>query len=287
MDPSDCIIRARSRRQVMDWALVLLSQNIEATIAHLDDGGWGLVTSVADQAAATAALRQYQIENRGWRWRQPLPGAGLVFHGGSALWVAAMVAAYYFCEARFPDLEKAGILDSQAVRAGQWWRLFTAMSLHENLPHLMANVTSGFLLLGLAMARYGAGPALLSAFLAGAAGNLAGVMIYSDHQSLGASGMVMGALGLLATQSLGWWRRYRPGAKFLRRAGAAALLVLVLVGFSPGTDVVAHVGGFLAGAIFGGVLSLARPVRLQTGPINIAAGILVIALALGTWALVR
>jgi rhomboid protease GluP len=287
MDPSDCVIRARSRRQVMDWALVLLSQNIEATIARLEDGGWGLIVNSPDQEAAAAALRQYQIENRGWRWRQPLPGSALVFHGGSALWVAVMVAAYYFCEVRFPHLEEVGILESRAVRAGQWWRLFTAMSLHENLPHLTANVTSGFLLLGLAMARYGAGPALLSAFLAGAAGNLAGVIIYSEHQSLGASGMVMAALGLLATQSLGWWRRYRSRTRFLWRAGAAALLVLVLIGFSPGTDVVAHVGGFLSGAVFGGALSLVRPARLQTGPINLAAGVAVIALALGTWALVR
>jgi len=287
MDPTDCMIRARSRRQVMDWALVLASQDIEATIARLEDGGWGLIVRPSDEAAATEALRQDQNENRGFRWRQPLPGAGLVFHHGSILWVAAMAAVYYFCEVRFPRLEELGIIDSRAVRAGEWWRIFTAISLHENLPHLMANVTSGFLLLGLAMARYGAGVALLSAYLAGAAGNLAGLFLYPDHQGLGASGMVMGALGLLATQSLGWWRRRRQMADVLWRAGASAVLVLVLIGFSPGTDLVAHIGGFVVGAIFGGLLSVVRPVRLQSGPINIAASAVVIALAVWTWTSVR
>jgi membrane associated rhomboid family serine protease len=271
----------------MDWSLVLLSQGIEATITRIEEGGWGLVVRAEDEAAAAAALRQYQIENRGWNWRHPLPVTGLLFHGGSAVWAAVMVAVYYFCEVRFPKLEEAGIVDSKAIRAGEWWRLFTAISLHENLPHLMANLTSGFFLLGLAMARFGAGLGLLATFLAGAAGNVAGVMLYPDHQGLGASGMVMGALGMLATQSLGCWRRGESRAEFIWRAGASAALVLVLVGFSPGTDVVAHVGGFVVGAVFGGVLSLAPPARLQKGPINVAAAIAVLGLFLGTWALVR
>jgi membrane associated rhomboid family serine protease len=287
MEEFDCVIRARSRRQALDWALALTSQNIEATLARLDDGGWGLIVRRLDEAAAVATLRQYQIENRNWGWRQPLPVTGLVFHHGSAVWAAVVAAAYYFCEARFPHLEQAGIVDSQAIRAGEWWRLFTAMSLHENLPHLLANLTSGFFLLGLAMARYGAGVALLSAYLAGAAGNLAGLKLYPDHQGLGASGMVMGALGLLATESVGWWWRNRSTSEALWRAGASAILVLVLVGFSPGTDVVAHVGGFVAGAIFGGALSLVRPNLLQHGAINIAASAAVIGLAAWTWALVK
>ena len=287
MDATDPIIPARSRRQVMDWALVLASQNIEATIARREDGGWGLLVQSRDVAAAVAALRQYHIENRGWQWRQELPATGLVFHAGSLLWVAALAASYYFCETRFPKLEELGIIDSNAVRAGQWWRLFTAITLHENLPHLTANLTSGCLFLGLAMARFGGGVALLAAFVAGAAGNLASVYCYGEHRSLGASGMVMAGLGLLAAQSIDWWRHGGKTGTLLWRGGAAAFLILVLFGFSPEADVVAHVGGFVAGALLGAVLSLARPATLQKGFVNTIATVALIALSLGSWALAR
>ena len=49
-----------------------------------------------------------------------------------------------------------GLMDSAAVSKGAWWRLFTAILLHNDLGHLMANMTIGFVVLGLAMARYGA-----------------------------------------------------------------------------------------------------------------------------------
>jgi len=281
------VIRARNRRQAMDWALALASQEIEAIITRLEEGGWGLLVDECDEPAARATLRQYEVENRGWNWKQPLAGSGLVFHWGSAAWALAIIAAYYVFEVRFPQLEQAGMVDSKAVRAGEWWRLFTAVTLHENLPHLMANATTGLLLLGLAMARFGAGVSLLAAFIAGAAGNWAGILIYPDHLGLGASGMVMGALGLLAAQSVGWWRRNRSPLAVLLRAGAAASLVLVLIGFSPGTDVVAHVGGFVAGAIIGAALSHVDPAKLQSGPINSGAILGVIALAGWTWMLAR
>jgi membrane associated rhomboid family serine protease len=264
----------------MDWALVLASQNIEATITRLEDGAWGLAIHPQDETAALGALRQYHVENRGWGWTQPVPGSGLVFHWGAAGWAAAVVAVYYLCEVRSPWLERAGVVDTAAIRHGQWWRLFTAISLHENLPHLMANLTSGFLLLGLAMARYGAGVALLSAFLAGAVGNLAGFHFYSDHTGLGASGMVMAALGLLAAPPYGAWRRH-----IFVRGGASAVLILILTGFGPGTDTVAHVGGFVGGACLGAALSFAPPERLQTGYVNVLACAGVIGLAWWTWQL--
>ena len=99
------------------------------------------------------------------------------------------------------------MMDNRRVAAGEWWRLFTAITLHENLPHLAENAATGFLLLGLAMARYGPGVAMLAAFLTGAAGNGASFVIHSDaSRSLGASGMVTGALGMLSVHSFSLWR---------------------------------------------------------------------------------
>jgi rhomboid protease GluP len=273
---------ARSRRQAMDWGLVLASQGIEAVINKSEEG-WSLLVEPQDIDRAQAAVRQYQLENRGWRWRQPLPEAGGLFHWGSLGWAAAIVALYYWSEIRFPGIKDAGIIDSEKVRHGQWWRLFTAVTLHENFSHVMANATTGFVLIGLAMARYGAGVGLLAAFLAGVIGNVASLLVYWEpHLSLGASGMVMGALGLVTVQSFAFWRKYRPGGRFFFRAVAAGLMILALLGFSPESDMVAHVGGFIAGAVFGCGLGFAPPNHWQRGPVNVGAMLALAVLLLGT-----
>ncbi len=278
-------IPARSRRRAMEWGLVLASQGIEAVIDNSAEG-WVLRVEPQDYERAQAVLKQFQLENRGWRWRQPLPETGLIFHWGSVVWVAAIILIYYWSAIRFRGLKSAGILDSDKVRQGQWWRLFTAVTLHENLPHLMANATTGFLLMGLAMARCGAGMGLLAAFLAGVLGNVASLLIYSQpHLSLGASGMVMGALGLVTVQSFVPRPRYRPGGRFVFRAIAAGVLILALLGFSPESDVVAHVGGFIAGAIFGCGLGYAPPARWHSTPVNLGAMLALSTLLLTAWRL--
>jgi rhomboid protease GluP len=279
------VIPACSKKQAMDWSLVLASQGIDAIINQAETG-WELIVDLPEFERAKTVLGQYQIENRGWRWRRELPGTGVVFHWGASLWVLGIAAFYYWSAVRFPGLKDAGMVESRAVLKGQWWRLFTAVTLHENLPHLLSNATTGFLLLGLAMARFGPGIAMLAAFLAGVAGNYAGILIYpSDHASLGASGMVTGALGLITVQSFAPGRKTRVGAPFLPRAGAAGVLILVLIGFSPEADMVAHVGGFLAGAIFGLALGWVRPGTLQRNAANVACGLALGALVATTWLL--
>jgi rhomboid protease GluP len=269
----------------MDWGLALASQGIEAII-NRSESGWELIVEARDLDWAREVIRQYQIENRGWNWKHPLAGSDLVFHWGCLGWVAAIGAVYYWSTVVFPGARTAGILDSRRAAAGEWWRLFTAVSLHENLPHLMSNATTGFVLLGLAMARYGAGVGLLAAYLAGAAGNAADLLIYSEpHQSLGASGMVTGALGLITSQSFAFWRKYRTGPKFLLKALAGGVLILVLIGFNPDADIVAHVGGFAAGALFGFVLGHARPTTLQHGRTNSVSMAALAALFFATWLL--
>ena len=62
-----------------------------------------------------------------------------------------------------------------------------------------------------------------------------------------------------------------------------AVSALVLVGFAEGSDVVAHVGGFLGGAIFGLVLAWVRPSTLHRSAPNLAAGLCLLVLLLTSW----
>ena len=89
------------------------------------------------------------------------------------------------------DVRLSGMMDGTALAHGEWWRLFTAIWLHADSAHLATNLVFGLLFLGLAMGRYGPGPGLRAAYLAGVGGNLATWSVYGEsHRGLGASGVV-------------------------------------------------------------------------------------------------
>ena len=125
-----------------------------------------------------ASLRLYEIENPRWRWRQELSWPSVVFHWGVLIWCLLLAAAYWLNTAGGLNLQAVGLMQRAAVLNGAWWRLFTAIMLHGDFSHLMANITFGLVVLGLAMARYGAGCALLAAYLAGAGGNFARALLH-------------------------------------------------------------------------------------------------------------
>jgi membrane associated rhomboid family serine protease len=181
-------------------------------------------------------------------------------------------------------------------------------------------------LLGLTMGRYGTGAGLLAGYLAGAGGNaLSWLLSDTPHLSLGASGMVMGSLGLIAIQSLSMLRQKLPSgtansgsrasrsarSDLLQRTAEAAaaskpddapsvptrpssaarylvggilggVMLFVLLGLSPGTDIVAHAGGFMSGLVLGGILTLA-PVSSQKSLINLLCGIVFVLLVIVPW----
>ncbi len=282
MDPATARIPLRSHRQAMDWSLVLVSQGIETIIDHAEDrSGWGLLVAGQDYENALRVLRQYRLENRGWPWQQKVFQPGFLFDWGALAW-ALLVCLFYWLSTR-TDLHSTGVMDSAAVAHGQWWRLFTAMWLHADLAHLAANATFGLVLLGLAMGRYGTGIGLLAAYLTGAAGNLiAGVLSLQTHLSLGASGMVTGALGLLAVQSFSLWRQTRHARKFILSGICGGVMLFVLLALTPGTDVMAHLGGFVTGLVLGALLTLVPGIAQKPGA-NLLSGFVFTLLVIVPW----
>jgi membrane associated rhomboid family serine protease len=250
-------IPARSERQAMDWSLVLASQDIPTRIERASEGEWWLIVSPGDYQRALDSIRQYRLENRGWRWRKEVLGYDLTLHWGGMLWCVALALIYELSTERFPALHPAWVMKSSAFSAGEWWRIFTAQFLHGDLVHLLSNITTGCLLFGLALGRYGPGCGLLAAWLAGAAGNIAGLLIHlKPYEGLGASGMVMGALGLISFPGFVFGKTNRFNARHCLKGLFAGLLLFVLLGLNPSSDVAAHVGGFVAGVGLGASLNL-------------------------------
>ncbi len=268
----------------MDWSLALISQGIESTVQRRPDAtGWQLEVSAQDGQKAFQTLRQYHQENRGWPWPQTLPWTRSHFDWTSVLWAVLMAVCYWLTSVN-PAIQAAGIMDTSAVSAGQWWRVFTAINLHADLAHLAGNLSIGVLLLGLAMGRFGTGTALLTSFLAGAAGNFTSLVINpKPFDGLGASGMVMGALGLLSAQTLRWTGK--SGVSWKQRLGgvAAGIMLFTLYGLAPGTDMPAHLGGFLAGLFFGAALVFVPVEFLHRRGTNAVTNVLFVALLTVTW----
>jgi membrane associated rhomboid family serine protease len=278
------VIPVKSERQAMDWSLVLVSQGIESTIERVPESErWQLSVPSGDYARAVQALRQYHVENKRGAWVRELP-AGLLLDWRALVWAALLLMIHFVNAAGTGAWQQSGVMSNRLVHSGEWWRLFTATMLHGDAAHLAINVTTGIVLVGLALGAYGPGLGLLVSYLAGVGGNLAGLMFYTEtHQSLGASGIVMGALGAITVQSAG----LRQGAArdIILRALVGGFLLLVLLGFSPDprTDVLAHVGGFASGVLLGLCLALSRD-RLRPA-VDYIALIVFAALTAGTWAL--
>ena len=273
----------------MDWSLVLVSQGIETAIEQSEtDGSWGLLIPAKDSENALKTLRQYHLENRNRPWRQKLPWPEVRFDPVAALWVLLLVLFHWRATTGAPDFRAAGTMYSSAVLSGQWWRIFTSMMLHADIAHLAANLSIGVVLLGLAMGRYGTGVGLLAAYLAGAAGNLASLWLNSrPFYGLGASGMVMGALGLLATQSLAAGKHDHRPMKYLLGGVAAGIMLFILFGLSPspGTDIVAHIGGFFTGLLLGTGLAFTPISVLKNSKTNLSASLVFTAIVVTAWRL--
>jgi membrane associated rhomboid family serine protease len=272
-------IPTRSQQQAMDWSLALISQGIESIIDQSEESGWGLIVPADQCAKAQETIERYQAENRRWPWRQEIRQE-IFFDWGALAWFFLLVV-FYALETHGQDFRAAGLMRSDAVSQGQWWRLFTSVCLHADPAHLASNLSVGVLLLGLTMGRFGTGVGLLAAYLAGAGGNVATWLLFPDHRSLGASGMVMGCVGLLAAQMFSL-RRNPYSIKYVLSGIAGGVFLFLLLGLGPGTDVLAHFGGFVFGLLFGTILLFPQSLARNSGA-NIIAGGVLSALVIGTW----
>ncbi|HEY1171693.1 MAG TPA: rhomboid family intramembrane serine protease [Verrucomicrobiae bacterium] len=246
------LIPVKDRRQAMDWSLVLASQGIEVGIAQVEGERFALEVAAVDSTRAFQVLKLYHKETRGWNWWMARTEEGPHLETLAMFWVLALIFWHAMAD-KWPGIEAAGVMDSQRFALGDWWRLFTAVTLHSDLAHLAANCSIGLLFFCLAGARYGLGISLLTSYLAGVLGNVAGWMVYDGpYNSLGASGMVMGAVGLIiARPVIGQAPMLKWKGLLVTLSAGAMLFLLVGASGSPETDMVAHVAGFVAGLVFG------------------------------------
>lgn len=262
----------------------MLSQGIESTV--IEDDVSEVVALEVDAVQCGRALRVlklYHVENRGWGLRNELPVVHLSFNWACVGWAAFLIFIHFLTTLPGSRMTEAGVL-AQSVRQGEWWRLFTAITLHHDVGHLASNLVTGTLLVGLCMARYGAGLGLFAPWCAAALANGAALMIYgAGYQSLGASGMVLAALGVLTISGGLEAVRHQPGWKPLVATLSAGIMLFVLTGSNPASDVVVHFGGFVFGMVLGRLLEFIRPSLRQRKELQAVGALLAIATTAAAW----
>lgn len=252
--PPVTVFRARRRRACEERQLVLLAVGVVAELVP-GEGEFLLQVDAQDAAYAARHLAQYESENRAPPPSPPPPRLHPYAWVGCVLYVVTLVGVAYVVGNGLVRLDAfdLGALECARVQAGEWWRAWTALTLHLDGPHLAANLGAGVWFGYLAGRQLGSGTAWFLTVTGAALANLAeGLTGPPEHSAVGASTAVFAALGLMSAYS--WRERFHLPQHWGRRWGPliAGVILLGWTGSAgEGTDLVAHLAGFTTGALLG------------------------------------
>lgn len=255
------IYQSGGRAACDERAFVLHAVGIGSEVAFSGQS-WILGVADSDAAAAAAHLARYERENPPRRrFVQPEGTHRWAWLAAAAYAVVLLAVAYLAGRKAFAsNWLAAGIVDTAAVRSGEWWRALTALTLHFDLGHLAANLGFGTVFLWLAAQLLGPGIAVAAVLIAAMAANLLNTLVQpADHLSAGASTAVFATLGMLSAYA--WRRRAAEGGRWSYRWAPLVAGVFLLAFTGAGgerTDVLAHLTGFLTGAGAGALLAARR-----------------------------
>ena len=295
------VFRSSRKSECDERAFVLTAVGI-ANHVHFDGLQYVLAVEETEYFDAITHLSRYATESR--PPPPPPPPQRLypfVFAlAGCVLYALALLLVGYAVAGGVWRLDafEIGAIDSGRVQAGEWWRAWTALTLHHDAAHLAANLGAGLWFGYLASRQLGAGNAwLLTVVGAGIANLLESLLGPATHHSIGASTAVFTVLGLMAAYT--WRIRYELPQRWAKRWGPLIAGALLLGWLGTGglsgtdrpeviaastTDIVAHASGFVVGAALGALAAL--PVfrtRLAELP-QWASGLGAIAIVAVAWA---
>ncbi len=279
------VYESRNRQSCADRTLLLASLHIPYRLVE-DNGSCAIVVPAPYSAKASGELLLYDEENppvqpaavRNVEHQDAVPG--LLAYVLVVCAVAGMAGFSFFQSNWFA----AGRVDGELIRNGEVWRLFTALTLHSGIKHLLSNIVFG-LFFGLFAGRLlGSGVAWLAIVLAATTGNaLNTLLLDASHRSIGASTAVFAALGIVAGYV--WSGRLMSQNRWSSRLGpiigGVALLMYTGTG-GENTDIGAHLFGFICG-FASGVLLMRRRAIANNSRTQVTAGVTALGLIVFSW----
>jgi membrane associated rhomboid family serine protease len=153
------------------------------------------------------------------------------------------------------DLLRWGANSTYFVGRGEWWRLLTCVFIHGGLMHIVMNMVSLYIAGTILEKKIGPQKFFAGYIITGIIASTVSIWWHDYIVSVGASGAILGLdgiiLALLITKVFSQtWQK-----SLLILLAFTAGYTIVLGAFTGGVDNAAHVGGFIAGIIFGFIIT--------------------------------
>jgi membrane associated rhomboid family serine protease len=238
--------------------------------------GFALSVPVDEAERAAKVISAYESEKRDRELlreqesrREPEPVAAGGVHAGLAV-AAALLFFFFLTGPRNATVIwfERGSADAERILLGELWRTVTALSLHADLGHALANALFGALFLSAVCGTLGVGVGCALVLFSGAGGNLVNAFFQNSHHvSVGASTAVFGAVGLLSGLAVARrWRQLTPRRHSWVPIGAGLAILAMLGTTGARVDLWAHLFGLLVGGVLGIPVGVA--LRRPPGPLT-------------------
>lgn len=161
------------------------------------------------------------------------------------------------------------------VRWGEWWRVLGTVVVHGGALHLLFNMSAVWTLGGALERGLGTARMVLVSLISALGAATMVLLVDFDQPTVGASGMILGWAGVMLPLA----------TREMRRELGAWLVQIAVISLLPFVSWSGHLGGFLAGALAGLLMRWSA----RRGPVAFwtTEGLLLVALALATWAAAR
>ena len=265
------------------YRLVLSSSGISHHVRKTEHG-WDIQVKDADDEKAIGVVQHYLEENR----EAPKTQAPQYYkyqRTYTGIWVSILLIALHVAitiSGKSAYFIKTYGSSAFHILHGELYRSATSLMLHADSLHLMGNI-AGIAVFGTAVCTVmGWGMGWLMILVSGMLGNLMNALLYeSGHISVGASTAIFGAIGILSAHQ--FFKKFMQSGQKIKAflPLASGLALLGILGSGAHSDVMAHLFGFLAGIVLGGLYSLCvnRPIikEHQAGFILLTIGVLALA----------
>ncbi len=245
--------RATEREVAEEWELVLIAEGFSPKV--WPDGEGFVVGVPSDQVErAQGSLSAYERENPIQPPQEIAPAS--ISYPITGIVVAGALLVFFFITGP-PALDnpwfEGGSSDAGQILHGELWRSVTALTLHSDIAHVLANSAALALFLTGLCSSLGPGIAGALILIAGVTGNLTNAWVHGPyHLSIGASTAVFGAVGLLGgIRATGSYPGSRRRHRFWIPLGASLALLAMLGTNGPPIDFWGHFFGLLAGSLVG------------------------------------
>ena len=239
-----------ARRNAIDWRLSQPRINPEQTLTDASRSILHRIEITIQQEA------RYDLSQGIWS-RKAYSVWGLIGVNGLVFILEVLSGGSQDLE----NLYRLGGLVPETVLHGEWWRLLSSTFLHAGFLHLLLNMLALYFLGAFVETTLGAGRLLLAYFFSGLSSMLtitilAIVMQTPNQLVVGASGAIMGLLGVVGACLLAGWRREKS-----RIAIRRLQFIVWVVGFqvvfdlaTPEVSFLGHIAGLIWGFLFGSLL---------------------------------